>query len=87
MHPITLIKPIFSDYDPRVVEQKELQQPACLPLSYVLRFYTEAARKDSHIPRKVTISPPPRTTVTAILNNPTVSRSPPGEMQIQIMLT
>lgn len=34
------------DYDPKVVEQKELQQPACLPLSYVLRFITDATRKE-----------------------------------------
>ncbi|XP_067006258.2 juxtaposed with another zinc finger protein 1 [Anabrus simplex] len=34
------------DYDPHVVEQKEQQQPACLPLSYVLRFFTDAARKE-----------------------------------------
>lgn len=35
-----------SDYDPHVVEQKEQSQPACLPLSYVLRFITDAARKE-----------------------------------------
>ncbi|XP_075231305.1 juxtaposed with another zinc finger protein 1 [Lycorma delicatula] len=34
------------DYDPHVIEQKEQQQPPCLPLSYVLRFFTEATRKD-----------------------------------------
>ncbi|XP_012285745.1 juxtaposed with another zinc finger protein 1 [Orussus abietinus] len=34
------------DYDPRVVEQSERQQPACIPLSYALRFLTDAARKD-----------------------------------------
>lgn len=34
------------DYDPHVVEQKEQSQPACLPLSYVLRFITDAARKE-----------------------------------------
>lgn len=36
----------LSDYDPRVIEQKELQQPACLPLSYVLRFFSDATRKE-----------------------------------------
>lgn len=36
----------LSDYDPKVVEAKELQQPACLPLSYVLRFITDATRKE-----------------------------------------
>ncbi|XP_054746724.1 uncharacterized protein DDB_G0283357 isoform X3 [Anastrepha obliqua] len=35
------------DYDPKVVEQKEQAQPACLPLSYVLRFISEDARKES----------------------------------------
>ncbi|XP_055920914.1 mediator of RNA polymerase II transcription subunit 13 [Eupeodes corollae] len=35
------------DYDPKVVEQKEQAQPACLPLSYVLRFISDAARKES----------------------------------------
>ncbi|XP_046628713.1 juxtaposed with another zinc finger protein 1 isoform X1 [Neodiprion virginianus] len=34
------------DYDPRVVEQTEQQQPTCIPLSYVLRFLTDAARKE-----------------------------------------
>lgn len=37
----------FTDYDPKVVEQKEQAQPACLPLSYVLRFISEDARKES----------------------------------------
>ncbi|KAM7362075.1 uncharacterized protein ACRADG_012913 isoform 3-T3 [Cochliomyia hominivorax] len=35
------------DYDPKVVEQKEQAQPACLPLSYVLRFISDDARKES----------------------------------------
>ncbi|XP_054280581.1 juxtaposed with another zinc finger protein 1 isoform X2 [Macrosteles quadrilineatus] len=34
------------DYDPLVVEQKEQQQPQCMPLSYILPFFTDAARKD-----------------------------------------
>lgn len=36
----------FSDYDPAVVEQKEASQPACIPLSYVLKFFTEATRRE-----------------------------------------
>lgn len=36
------------DYDPAVVEQKEASQPACIPLSYVLRFITEASRRELH---------------------------------------
>lgn len=35
-----------TDYDPQVIEQKEQSQPSCLPLSYVLRFITDAARKE-----------------------------------------
>lgn len=35
-----------TDYDPQVIEQKEQSRPACLPLSYVLRFITDAARKE-----------------------------------------
>lgn len=29
-----------------MIEQKEQSRPACLPLSYVLRFITDAARKE-----------------------------------------
>uniref|UniRef100_T1ISU2 C2H2-type domain-containing protein n=1 Tax=Strigamia maritima TaxID=126957 RepID=T1ISU2_STRMM len=35
------------DYDPRVLEKQESQQPSCLPLSYILRFFTDAARKEN----------------------------------------
>lgn len=48
LHCITEQIALLLDYDPRVIEQKELQQPACLPLSYVLRFFTDAARKEGH---------------------------------------
>ncbi|XP_037026395.1 pair-rule protein odd-paired [Bradysia coprophila] len=34
------------DYDPQVIEQKEQSRPQCLPLSYVLRFITDAARRE-----------------------------------------
>lgn len=37
---------IIPDYDPHVIEEKEQLQPSCLPLSYVLRFITDAARKE-----------------------------------------
>lgn len=37
----------FLDYDPAVVEQKEASQPACIPLSYVLKFFTEASRREN----------------------------------------
>lgn len=36
----------FLDYDPHVVEQMEMQKPTCIPLSYALRFLTDAARKE-----------------------------------------
>ncbi|XP_014672180.1 PREDICTED: juxtaposed with another zinc finger protein 1-like isoform X2 [Priapulus caudatus] len=35
------------DYDPKTIERKELQQPPSLPLSYVLRFFTDAARREN----------------------------------------
>ncbi|XP_011550624.3 juxtaposed with another zinc finger protein 1 [Plutella xylostella] len=34
------------DYDPAVVEQKEASQPSCIPLSYILRFFTENTRRE-----------------------------------------
>jgi hypothetical protein len=48
LYSITKEIALLLDYDPRVIEQKELQQPACLPLSYVLRFFSDAARKEGH---------------------------------------
>ncbi|XP_059487791.1 juxtaposed with another zinc finger protein 1 [Neocloeon triangulifer] len=62
------------DYDPRAIEQKEQQQPTCLPLSYILRFYSDAARKE--YPR--TASPPrtPSKTITTSLNTPVNPKSP-----------
>lgn len=35
-----------SDDDPLVIEKQEEQHPVSLPLSYVLRFFTDAARKE-----------------------------------------
>ncbi|KAJ2947400.1 hypothetical protein O0L34_g17177 [Tuta absoluta] len=40
------IEDVHIDYDPVVVEQKEASQPACIPLSYVLRFFTEATKRE-----------------------------------------
>ncbi|GLV45154.1 uncharacterized protein CBL_05256 [Carabus blaptoides fortunei] len=37
------------DYDPAVIEQKEQQQPPSLPLSYVLKFYSNSARRESQL--------------------------------------
>lgn len=45
----------YADYDPQVIEQKEQSQPSCLPLSYVLRFITDDARKEG------TFTPTPAT--------------------------
>ncbi|CAG9787322.1 unnamed protein product [Diatraea saccharalis] len=42
------IEDVHIDYDPAVVEQKEASQPACIPLSYVLRFFTEASKREIH---------------------------------------
>ncbi|XP_068157181.1 putative mediator of RNA polymerase II transcription subunit 26 isoform X2 [Drosophila tropicalis] len=44
---ISHIEDTHIDYDPKVVEQKEQAQPACLPLSYVLRFVSEDTRKEA----------------------------------------
>lgn len=38
-----------SDYNPQVIEEKEQSQPSCLPLSYVLRFLTDAERDDDNL--------------------------------------
>lgn len=35
-----------TDDDPLVIEKQEEQHPVSLPLSYVLRFFTDAARKE-----------------------------------------
>ncbi|CAK1543932.1 unnamed protein product [Leptosia nina] len=40
------IEDVHIDYDPAVVEQKEASQPSCIPLSYVLKFFTEASRRE-----------------------------------------
>ncbi|XP_014245310.1 juxtaposed with another zinc finger protein 1 isoform X1 [Cimex lectularius] len=34
------------DYDPHIIEEKEQQQPSCLPLSYILRFFPDSAKKE-----------------------------------------
>lgn len=68
------------DYDPRVIEQKEQQQPTCLPLSYILRFYSDTARKEYS--RSASTSPPhtPTKTIITSLNTPVKSiKSPPGK--------
>ncbi|KAJ8718927.1 hypothetical protein PYW07_016483 [Mythimna separata] len=41
------IEDVHIDYDPAVIEQKEASQPACIPLSYVLKFFSEASRREN----------------------------------------
>uniref|UniRef100_A0A1B0FNR4 C2H2-type domain-containing protein n=1 Tax=Glossina morsitans morsitans TaxID=37546 RepID=A0A1B0FNR4_GLOMM len=38
------------NYDPKIIEQMERSQPASLPLSYVLRFMPDGARKETVCP-------------------------------------
>ncbi|XP_041371434.1 juxtaposed with another zinc finger protein 1-like [Gigantopelta aegis] len=40
------------DSDPRLNEKREVQQPAAVALSYVLKFFTEAAKKDGGMVKK-----------------------------------
>ncbi|CAG2119512.1 unnamed protein product [Medioppia subpectinata] len=35
------------DFDPRVIEEHESQQPSCLPISYILRVFADKCRKES----------------------------------------
>lgn len=53
-----------------MVEQKELAQPASLPLSYVLRFISDDARKETSTFLSNTSSAPnPTTTNTGVSSN------------------
>lgn len=75
---------VVADYDPQTIEQKEQSQPTCLPLSYVLRFVTEAARiqnqsklqsihqqQQAQTPTSPIESPVTPTTTTATKGHPT----------------
>ncbi|XP_011502010.1 PREDICTED: juxtaposed with another zinc finger protein 1 [Ceratosolen solmsi marchali] len=53
-HLIQHIEETHIDYDPHVVEKTEQQQPPCIPLSYVLRFLTDAARRENIKPAQPT---------------------------------
>ncbi|KAL7293854.1 hypothetical protein TKK_0012909 [Trichogramma kaykai] len=46
-HLIQHIEETHIDNDPQVLERQERAQPACVPLSYVLRFLTDAARREN----------------------------------------
>lgn len=37
-----------ADYDPKIIEQFETQQPTCLPLSYVLKFFADQTTEESN---------------------------------------
>lgn len=39
MHFVSIL---LAGYDPKIIEQFEIQQPTCLPLSYVLRFFANS---------------------------------------------
>lgn len=45
----------FTDYDPKIIEQFETQQPTCLPMSYVLKFFSDlpVEEKSSSGPSKL----------------------------------
>ncbi|XP_073984677.1 juxtaposed with another zinc finger protein 1 [Rhodnius prolixus] len=58
------------DYDPHVIEEKEQEHPSCLPLSYVLRFFTDAARKEV-----INIKPKLKSLVENSALHPTVANS------------
>nr|CAD7262015.1 unnamed protein product [Timema shepardi] len=70
--------------DPRVIEQKELQQPSCLPLSYILRFFTDAARKEwSETKRKLSQSHASKQLLPPVT---TQSNTPTGSVVVYRML-
>jgi juxtaposed with another zinc finger protein 1 len=58
------------DNDPNVIEQKEQSQPACLPLSYVLRFITDSSTPAPQTPTPITPTTPV-TATTVALSTPT----------------
>ncbi|XP_028161963.1 juxtaposed with another zinc finger protein 1 [Ostrinia furnacalis] len=73
------IEDVHIDYDPAVVEQKEASQPACIPLSYVLRFFTEASKREIH-----TLPPVPdiRRRLLSAPNTPSVRSSTPTGSEV-----
>ncbi|XP_053605990.1 juxtaposed with another zinc finger protein 1 [Plodia interpunctella] len=68
------IEDVHIDYDPVVVEQKEASQPSCIPLSYVLRFFTEASRREIQNMPPV---PDVRRRLVSAPNTPSVRSSTP----------
>ncbi|XP_076338154.1 uncharacterized protein LOC143240122 [Tachypleus tridentatus] len=36
------------DFDPHFIEKQELQPPSCLPISYILRVFTETGKKETN---------------------------------------
>ncbi|XP_063988989.1 juxtaposed with another zinc finger protein 1 isoform X1 [Diachasmimorpha longicaudata] len=80
-HLIQHIEETHIDYDPLVVEQSEQQQPACIPLSYALRFLTDATRQE--LLKPINQGRSSQTTVTNTNRNknvtPTGSEAEEGE--------
>ncbi|CAB3235461.1 unnamed protein product [Arctia plantaginis] len=80
------IEDVHIDLDPAVVEQKEASQPACIPLSYVLKFITEASRRENQ-----TTAPAPdvRRRLLSVPKTPSVRSSTPtgSEMDEDEMLS
>lgn len=71
------------------MEQREQQQPQCMPLSYILPFFTDAARKDHKDTKpkmlkteitKTTSSPAPPLHVPLQVQSSTQSVTPNGKV-------
>ncbi|OXU21875.1 hypothetical protein TSAR_016527 [Trichomalopsis sarcophagae] len=82
-HLIQHIEETHIDYDPHVVEKTEQQQPPCIPLSYVLRFLTDAARRETIKPVQPTARPTQSSCLSASTRvkslTPTGSEAEEGE--------
>ncbi|XP_013194055.1 juxtaposed with another zinc finger protein 1 [Amyelois transitella] len=68
------IEDVHIDYDPVVVEKKEASQPTCVPLSYILRFFTEASRREI---QNMPPAPDVRRRLISAPNTPSVRSSTP----------
>lgn len=54
----------ITEHDPAVVRQREQQKPQCMPLSYILPYFTESARRDHRDPKPknvISVAPSPPT--------------------------
>ncbi|XP_063704680.1 homeobox protein 2 isoform X2 [Culicoides brevitarsis] len=73
------IEEIHIDYDPQTIEQKEQSQPTCLPLSYVLRFVTEAHRIQNQSKMRETLQQQAQTPTSPIESPLTPTTTCPGK--------